>query len=179
MEKDKQMVVVVDELDNQVEVAPRQAAEQDQSKIIRMIYILLFNDDGQILLQRRHGDLERYPNYWEVSASGSVLPEEPYPDAAQRKLKDELGLSVPLFHEHKSVINIPEKADRLTAIFVGKVDDLTAVKPNEQKVKEVRWVHTEEGKQGYLLTPSCEYVLNWWEKHGEEIIKNVEEKLKA
>lgn len=177
MDPSKDPVIVVDENDDQLEIAPRAEAEADTSKIIRMVYILLYNEEDQILLQERQGTLERFPGHWEVSASGAVREGEGYVQAADRKLMDELGMHVPLFHEHKSVIKVPGKAGRMTAVFIGKVTDLNEVKPNQVKVKGTRWVGIDLALKGFLLTPSCEEVLKWWGEHGEEIKKNVEEQL--
>jgi len=173
MEKSEQKVVVVNEQDDELGVYQRSSTEQNMSQIYRMVYILLFNNDNQILIQRRHADSDRFPNYWEVSASGSVLPEEGYVEAAQRKLLDELGVKIPLKHAHKDVVRIPDVASHMAAIFVGYIKDSTTVNFNEEKISEVRWVTTEEAKNGYLLTPSFKQVLDWWEEYGEKIKKNV------
>ena len=171
MEPKLEPVIVVDKDDNQLQISPRAAVESDTGKIIRYVYVLLYNHEGQLLLQRRHADLLRFPNYWEVSAAGAVRPEESYPDAALRLLQDELGVSLPLNHERRSVIFIPEKASRLTAVFIGKVEDIANISPNKVKVSEIRWLHPEEGLKGYLLTASCEDVLEWWRKHADDLMK--------
>ena len=173
MEKSEQKVVVVNERDDQLGVFQRDTAEKNMNYIIRVVYILLFNDDNQILIQRRSADSERFPNYWEVSASGTVLPDEGYVEAAKRKLLDELGITLPLRHEHKDVMRRPDVASHLAAIFVGHIQDSSTVKFNTEKISEVRWVTPKEAREGYLVTPSFMQVLDWWEDHGEEVKKNV------
>lgn len=176
-DQSEEPVIVVDDQDNQVEILPRKVAEADESKLIRYVYVLLFNDEGEVLLQRRNPDIERFPNHWEISASGAVWPGEGYVDAANRKLPDELNMRVPLFHEHKNRYHITGKADRFIAVFVGYVSNADLVQPNPEKVSEVRWIKPAEAKAGYLLTPSCEVVLTWWEKHHDHVMKNVKEQL--
>lgn len=170
-------VILVDKDDNEIQIRERSQVENDPSLIIRYVYVLLFNDEKQLLLQERASDLTRFPNHWEVSASGAVWKGEGYVDAANRKLPDELNMKVPLFHEHKSIIQIPGKASRMTALFIGYVPTLDLVQPNQEKVKEVRWVDLEEALKGFLLTPSCEETLNWWKEHGEQAMENVKKKL--
>lgn len=169
-------IIVVDKEDNQIEVLPRKEAEADTTKIIRMVYILLFDDNGEILVQRRHADLDRFPNYWTVSATGAVFPKEDYAQAAARKLNDELGVKVPLFEQHKEILRVPEKAYRMTTIFVGKIQDSSMVKFNTEKVSELRWLKSDEAVKGYLLTPASTTVLKWWGEKGEEIRKEIEAK---
>jgi isopentenyl-diphosphate Delta-isomerase len=169
----KEPIILVDEQDTQLEIVERPTVENDASKIIRYVYVLLFNDIGQLLLQERASTLSRFPSHWDVSASGAVWPEEGYQQAADRKLPDELNMKVPLFHEHKSLLSIPAKASRMTALFVGFVPELDLVQPNAEKVADVRWVEPEEALKGYLLTPSCKETLEWWQDHKAEIIENV------
>lgn len=175
MPEPKEPVIIVDDQDNQVAVMERAEAEKDEKNILRYVYVLLFNHEEQLLLQKRAAQLERFPNYWEVSASGAVWPGEGYVQAAERKLPDELNMKVPLFHEHKSVLPIPGKADRMTAVFVGYARNNELVQPNLEKVDEVRWVTTDEALKGYLLTPSCEFILRWWLEHGKDVMANVKE----
>ncbi len=173
MQTPKEPIIIVDDQDNQIAVVDREIAEMEIDNIIRYVMVLLFNDENQILLQRRSEKLVRFPNHWEVSASGAVWPDEGYVDAANRKLPDELNMKVPLFHEYKTTIAIPEKASRMTAVFVGYVPQLKLVQPNQEKVQEVRWVHVDEALKGYLLTPSCLTVLRWFKEHGDAIKENI------
>ena len=176
MDPSQEPVIVVDDQDNEVAILPRLEAEADEAKNIRMVYILLIDDEGQILLQRRHGSLARFPNYWTVSASGAVYPKEGYVQAAERKLFDELGFTIPLFSAHKELLLVPKQASRMTNIFVGKVKDIAVVKHNTSKISELRWVSIEDAEKGYLLTPSCAKVLKWWGEHGADVRKDVEAK---
>jgi len=179
IDRSKEPVIVVDKDDNQIEVSPRTESENNPAKIIRFVYVLLFNQEGQILIQRRHADLERFPNYWTASASGAVFPEESYPQAAERKVQDELGVSPKLFHQTRIRLGVPEKADRMTGVFVGYVDDITQISPNEIKVSEVRWVTTEEAEKGYLLAPSFAQLLQWWKQSEEDVKKEVKSQLES
>lgn len=171
----KEPVIVVDEQDNQLAIMERDIAEADNDNIIRYVYVLLFNSENEILLQKRGHKIKRYPDHWELSATGAVWEGEGYVQAAERKLPDELNMVVPLFHEHKSRIAVPGKADRMTAVFIGYVEDNKLVQPNREKVDEVRWVDVQEAESGYLLTPSCEEVLKWWKEHGQDIMEEVKQ----
>lgn len=169
----KEPIILVDDQDSQLEIVERTSVENDPSKIIRYVYVLLFNDNNELLLQERAETLSRFPRHWEVSASGAVWPTEGYLQAAERKLPDELNMKVPLYHEHKSLVQIPHRASRMIAVFVGYVPELDLVQPNAEKVQQVRWVHPDEALKGYLLTPSCEKILQWWQEHKEQVIENV------
>lgn len=164
-------VILVDKQDNEVGVLDRTAAEAKADAIIRMVYILLFDADGRLLLQRRRKDLPRYPNYWTVSCTGAVHPGEGYVQAAGRKLKEELGLSLDVQMARKDILPLPGRASFMTALFVGKVANLSDVHLDASRVHEVRWLDLDEARQGYLLTPTAEQVLVWWQEHGKEFTK--------
>lgn len=73
----------------------------------RVVHILVFSPDGQLLLQRMRINHERYPGYWGSSAAGFVHSGETYNAAAKRVLKRELGI----------------KSISLTKLGVKMVDD--------------------------------------------------------
>ena len=57
-------------------------------------HLCLFNDRGELLVQRRSVYKDRYPGCWDVSAGGFVRSGEDASDAALREAREELGLSL-------------------------------------------------------------------------------------
>lgn len=163
-------VILVDKEDNEIGILDRAGAETKADAIIRMVYVLLTDASGRILLQRRRPDIERYPNYWTVSCTGAVHPGEGYVQAAQRKLSDELGLIMGVKMARKELLTLPGRASYMTALFVGTVNDLSLVNLDTARVQEVRWLSLEEARQGYLLTPTAEQMLAWWAQHGKDFV---------
>ncbi len=163
-------VILVDKDDNEVGILDRAQAEVKPDTIIRMVYVLVSDASGRILLQRRRPDIERYPNYWTVSCTGAVHPQEGYVQAAERKLKDELGLNMEVKMARKEVLRMPGRASYMTALFVGAVNDLSLSNLDVTRVQEVRWLELDEARHGYLLTPTAEQVLNWWAEHRKDFV---------
>ena len=62
----------------------------------RAVHILIFNQIGEVYLQQRSRWKDRHPLKWDSSAAGHVNADEPYDETAQRELKEELALDVPL-----------------------------------------------------------------------------------
>ncbi len=164
----KEPVVLVDKDDNELGVQERDQAEQQQSNVIRMVYLLFYDKNGRVLLQRRRPDLARYPNYWTVSATGAVRHGEGYVQAGLRKAKDELGVEPELSLARKTIMPIPGRASLMVALFTAPIEDAASIDPDSSRVQEVRWLTLEEARQGYLLTPTAEQVLAWiaktWQK---------------
>jgi len=59
----------------------------------RAVHVLVFNQRGEIFLQKRSLKKDRQPGLWDSSASGHVESGEEYDDCAVRELREELGLS--------------------------------------------------------------------------------------
>jgi 16S rRNA (adenine1518-N6/adenine1519-N6)-dimethyltransferase len=62
----------------------------------RAVHILIFNETGDVYLQRRSRWKDRHPLKWDSSAAGHVTAGENYDETARRELKEELGVDVPL-----------------------------------------------------------------------------------
>lgn len=62
----------------------------------RAVHILIFNDTGEVFLQKRSRWKDRHPFMWDSSAAGHVSAGEAYDAAASRELQEELGIKVAL-----------------------------------------------------------------------------------
>jgi isopentenyl-diphosphate delta-isomerase type 1 len=91
---DEEWFDVVDEVDRVVGRATRVQAHA-QGLRHRAIHVLLFDDQGQIYLQRRSWEKDKHPGCWDSSCSGHVDSGETYDLAAHRELGEELGLRAP------------------------------------------------------------------------------------
>ena len=79
----------------------------------RVVHIFLFNSQGELLLQRIAPGL-RHESMWGSSVAGYVHSGESYDDAAARKLRDELGIDVPLLPLGKTTM-----VDNSSTKFIG------------------------------------------------------------
>jgi 16S rRNA (adenine1518-N6/adenine1519-N6)-dimethyltransferase len=62
----------------------------------RAVHILILNQSGSVYLQQRSRLKDRHPLKWDSSAAGHVTDGEDYDETAQRELREELGVDVPL-----------------------------------------------------------------------------------
>lgn len=96
---------VVDRKDNVVGQATRAECHRDKKLIHRSIGILVFNDKGELFLQKRSTTKDLYPGFWALSVGGHLTSGESYEAAAKKEMREELGIAVPLeslgkfFHE--------------------------------------------------------------------------------
>jgi 8-oxo-dGTP pyrophosphatase MutT (NUDIX family) len=91
-----EIVTIVDEANRVVGSAPRH--EMLARRLIhRATYILVFNAQGEIFVQKRTATKDVFPSHYDVAAGGVVLAGEEYEPAARRELAEELGIAgVPL-----------------------------------------------------------------------------------
>jgi len=95
VQQGEEMFPVVDESDRVLYAAPRSKVHGDNLRH-RSVHILIFNESGQIYLQKRSRRKERHPGLWDSSAAGHVSAGEDYEVAARRELMEELGIEAPL-----------------------------------------------------------------------------------
>lgn len=58
----------------------------------RGVHVLVFNDKGEMLLQKRAPDKDKYPNCYDISLSEHLKAGEDFLNAALRGLKEELDI---------------------------------------------------------------------------------------
>jgi isopentenyldiphosphate isomerase len=60
----------------------------------RAVHVLIFNERGEVFLQKRSMRKDRQPGLWDSSASGHVDCGEDYDACALREVREELGLEL-------------------------------------------------------------------------------------
>ena len=149
----------------------------------RSAYVLLFDAEGRLVIQRRHTQKQTYPRHWDVSASGHVeeddypgYPEVIDPDAALdevyaatalRELQEELGVTAALT---RVGVFAPEPGVHYEHIHVFRAESDGPFVMQEDEVEELRRVHYDEldrmRREGALLTASLIYVIDWARARG-------------
>lgn len=107
-----EQVIAVDAQDQPLGVAGKLAAHQD-GQLHRAFSILVFNTQGELLLQRRAASKYHFANYWSNTCCGHPRPGETTPAAAGRRLKEEFGIRVPLSERAEFVYRAEDQASGL------------------------------------------------------------------
>jgi 16S rRNA (adenine1518-N6/adenine1519-N6)-dimethyltransferase len=90
-----EMFCVVDEQDRVTGAEPREYVHVNNLRH-RAIHVFIFNQRGEIFLQRRSIWKDKNPGRWDSSTSGHVDAGESYEEAARRELREEIGIECPL-----------------------------------------------------------------------------------
>ncbi len=111
-----------------------------------IVHVCVFNAEGQMLLQHRAPDKAYMPNRWDVSAGGSAVAGEDSRQAAEREIREELGLEISLrdVRPHFS-INYTNGFDDFYAVELElRAEELRFP---DGEVTEARWCSREEIRQ--------------------------------
>jgi 8-oxo-dGTP pyrophosphatase MutT (NUDIX family) len=87
----EELVTIVDETNNKIGAVDRRVMRADRLTH-RATYILVFNSEGEIYVQKRTPIKDVFPGFYDVAAGGVVLAGETYEQGAERELAEELGI---------------------------------------------------------------------------------------
>lgn len=92
-----ELLAVVDEYD---QVISQQTRGQIHAQGLRhrAVHILVFNNEGQLFLQKRSMKKDLNKGLWDSSAAGHVDAGESYDQSAPRELQEELGVIAKALH---------------------------------------------------------------------------------
>jgi 16S rRNA (adenine1518-N6/adenine1519-N6)-dimethyltransferase len=123
---------VVDEQDRILRYAYRAQVHGDNSRH-RAVHMVIFNQAGEVYLQKRARWKDRHPLRWDSSAGGHVCDAENYDDAARRELQEELGIDVPL--ERVLKLSASLKTDQ-EFIWLYRANVQEELKPNRNEIEQ-------------------------------------------
>lgn len=140
-------IQIVDERDTPLRGASMDEAHA-QGLIHRVAYVLIEDDRGNILLQKRSRNVAVYPDCWDVSASGHVDEGESYEQAAYRELAEEIGLTgytlKKLGVAYDDTTVGARHLKRFCATFKTQIPADAIFNLAAQEVSEVRWFSLAE-----------------------------------
>ena len=140
-----EQVVVVSENDEILGLMEKMEAHEN-GILHRAFSVFLFNDKGEMLLQKRASGKYHSPNQWTNAVCSHPKIDETYLEGAQRRLNEELGITADLIEKFSFIY----KADvgqnlwehELDHVFTGNYEGNFAL--NEEEVSEVRYISMQQ-----------------------------------
>jgi isopentenyldiphosphate isomerase len=148
-------IQIVDENDEPVGGATRQEAWANGS-YYRLVQIVLRDEEGNFLLQKRSSLKALFPNCWTNAASGHVDEGETYEISAPRELAEEIGVETPLQFIGKFLVQkrMDDKIiNQFNGVFEGQITRDTKFTIQPLEVSEVQWFTPEELKEKIATSP--------------------------
>ncbi|CAD7796470.1 Isopentenyl-diphosphate Delta-isomerase [Chryseobacterium aquaeductus] len=167
----EEYVVLVNSKDDVLGLMEKQQAHIN-GLLHRAFSVFLFNDKGEMLLQKRASAKYHSPNQWTNAVCSHPRNGETYIDGAKRRLKEELGIETALSEK----FNFIYKADvgcglwehELDYVFTGKYNEDFHLNKNE--VEEVRYISMQNLDQEIAQHP--EQFTEWFKIILEEYKHN-------
>jgi mevalonate kinase len=107
----EELFIVVDDNDNILGYRTRYDCHHDKSLIHRAVGVGVFNDRGQILLQKRSMTKDLDAGLYGLSSAGHLTLGDTYESAARRELEEELGIDSPLEYVGKYLYEDNEETE--------------------------------------------------------------------
>lgn len=141
----EEMVVLINENDEVKGLMEKMQAHRT-GLLHRAFSVFLFNNQGEMLLQKRASNKYHSPNQWTNAVCSHPRDGETYKDAAIRRLKEELGIDVELNHKfffiYKANVGDGLWEHELDHVFVGNYEGEFSLNPDE--VSEVRYIGQDQ-----------------------------------
>lgn len=141
-----EQVVLVDVTGTPIGVEERLTAHRE-GHLHLAISAFVFDDTGRVLLQRRAPTKELFSGRWANTCCTHPRPGEGVVEAAERRLREELGLEVALTDVGSFTYEANDPDSGLTEhefdhVLVGVTDQEPT--PNPAEVDGLRWVNLDE-----------------------------------
>jgi isopentenyl-diphosphate delta-isomerase len=131
----------------------------------RVAHVLLFNSSGELLIQQLASKRPRHPGEWGSSVAAYLFAGESYRDAAERRVREELGIQLPLKYFGKTSM-IDEGCRKFIGVFVGLSDGPFAFDHNHinaLRFLPVSMIDELDATRSAKFTPTFLDVLRFYE----------------
>ena len=148
-------VILVDANDRAVGTMEKMEAHR-KGILHRAFSVLLFNDAGQVLLQKRSKNKYHSSGLWTNTCCSHPLPGERMEDATRRRLREEMGIDLqPTFSYsflYKEPLDHGLIEHELDHVFVGTFNGCPNI--NRKEVEDWKFVDLKWLKEDILKNPS-------------------------
>ena len=139
---DSEPLILVDDADREIGHLDRANCHAGSGVLHRAFSLLIFNGNGELLLQQRAAGKRLWPLYWSNSCCSHPRRAESMEAAVHRRLEQELGLACPLHFlfnfQYHAQFDAGGAEHELCSVFIGRSTDRVQVDPAE--VHAWRWI---------------------------------------
>lgn len=168
-------VILVDPKDNIIGTMEKMEAHK-KGVLHRAFSILLFNDEGKVLLQKRSHNKYHSRGLWTNTCCSHPLPGEKLEDATRRRLKEEMGIDLQTTFSHtfiyKALLDQNLTEHELDHVFVGTFNGTPSI--NKKEVEDWKYADIDWLKQDIDEHPDAYTV--WFKLiigHDEQAVKKL------
>jgi isopentenyl-diphosphate Delta-isomerase len=142
---DSESLILVDEADREVGHLSKAECHHGRGVLHRAFSLLVFNGDGELLLQQRAASKRLWPLYWSNSCCSHPRRAESMETAIHRRLREELGVRCPLQFlfkfQYQAQFDAAGGEQELCSVFIGRCTEPLEINRNE--IHAWRWIAPE------------------------------------
>ena len=163
-------LILVDEADREVGYLSKARCHEGRGVLHRAFSLLIFNERGELLLQRRSARKRLWPHYWSNSCCSHPRRAESMEAAIHRRLYEELGLECPLHFlfkfQYQAQFDSVAAEHELCSVFIGRSSG--RVRIDHEEIADWRWV-SPDGLTQELRGAGAERFTPWFTLEWERI----------
>jgi isopentenyl-diphosphate Delta-isomerase len=169
-------LILVDAADREVGHLGKAQCHAGVGILHRAFSLLIFNGEGELLLQQRAPSKRLWPLYWSNSCCSHPRHTENMETAIYRRLREELGLNCPLRFlfkfEYRAQFDPAGAEHELCSVYIGRSDGDLQI--NRDEIFDWRWISPPAleaemaGPEAGKFTPwfRVEWARTWGEHRG-------------
>jgi isopentenyl-diphosphate delta-isomerase len=143
---DDELLICVDEYDHVIDYRTKDECHQGHGILHRAFSIFIFNDNRQLILQKRSEKKLLWPLFWSNSCCSHPRKGESIESAAVRRLEEELNIKTELtylytFRYQASFADVGSE-NEMCAVFIGRSDQ--PVKVNANEIAEWQYIDQDD-----------------------------------
>lgn len=135
-------LILVDRDDNEIGYASKADAHDGAGILHRAFSLFLFNDDGELLLQKRASSKRLWGGYWSNSCCSHPRRGETMAVATSRRLLDELNFETDLEYVYQFCYEAgfgdAGSENELCHVFLGRAS--ADLQPNASEIADIRYI---------------------------------------
>jgi isopentenyl-diphosphate Delta-isomerase len=135
-------LILVDEADREIGHMDKAQCHVGNGVLHRAFSLLIFNRNGELLIQQRSAAKRLWPLYWSNSVCSHPRRAESMESAIHRRLAEELGLSCPLHFlfkfQYHAQFDAQGAEHELCSVYAGRCN--APVRINRTEISAWRWI---------------------------------------
>ncbi|MDH3304875.1 MAG: isopentenyl-diphosphate Delta-isomerase [Gammaproteobacteria bacterium] len=170
-------LILVDSDDNEIGYLSKAGCHDGGGVLHRAFSLFLFNDAGELLLQRRSDSKRLWPGYWSNSCCSHPRRGESMETATKRRLSDELNIETDLDHVYSfcytAKFDAAGSENELCHVYLGRITG--DVQPNDSEIAGIRFISGDA--LGEELSRCPEQFTPWFKQEWQELVGNHRDQL--
>ena len=176
---DNELLILVDENDRELGYKSKEECHNGKGILHRAFSVFIFNDNNELLMQKRSAGKRLWPLYWSNSCCSHPRVGETYQTATQRRLKEELDFETPLQFlfrfQYQASFGDKGSENELCSVYAGRYND--EIHPNENEIAEWKFMSLQELNRQLMAHP--EHFTPWFKLEWARMEKDFLPTLKA